>query len=295
MNMNLDSHGLPVQSNGDANDQLNRCGLIAVAGQIDKDLPREHYWLWFSCIATLVGSHQVKPGVYVRYVGGNANNVSADQLLPVLCAWICLRDWSQAGLMFIRMVNRLGFAQNYTDGIEAASNVNSVSRKIETNVEKEPQSGLSGERWKLPDFMALRALPLFARTHWSLYPVALVADLFLVFAALASCGPVWRDDRGFTKRSPDDVDDGVLICTLATCRAIMPTPLSWLACKLYGRLRPWNYGCNGGVEYVNSSVGTTFVTYRPVFGSLRWYFRAESGGSPEIAELWKPICERYFE
>lgn len=33
-------------------------------------------------------------------------------------------------------------------------------------------------------------------------------------------------------------------------------------------------------------VGMVFV------GALRHYHRAESGGNPEIAELWRPIIER---
>lgn len=289
--MFTDANGLPVNSDGDARDQLNRVGLVMTAAHLNDKFPWADYErLYSDCCRAITGPLQPRPGIYVRSVGADANNVSADQLLPVLCAWVALGEWRQVAWLFVRMVARLGFAQNVRDGLNSTF----VSGNVESMQAGGPNERLPREKWKLPDFMLLRALPLFARISPVLYPLALVSDLLLVFAALVACGPVWRDDTGLTKRGPEDVDDGVLICTLAVCRAVRPTPFSELACFLYARLRPWNYGVKpihfDGPRVVwadDKSVGN-------VYGSLRWYFRAEAGGNPEVAELWKPICERYF-
>lgn len=266
--MHLDEHGLPCTLSGgklDANDQLQRCGMIVAAEEILNEKPTrpEHYY--FSCLKAINETHQVKPGIYVRHIGGDPANVSADQLIGALAAHVALGNTKQVLWLALRCLLRLGFAQNYKDG-------------------------LSGEdRTKIPDFMLLRALPLFTRASRWLYPVAAISDLLLVLAALAAVGPVWRDDKGFTKRSPDDVDDNNTILTFAVCRFKMPTPLSYLASRIYGRLRPWNYGCRDSQVYFDDNV------YHPVYGALRWYHRAENGGNPEIAEMYREICKRYFE
>jgi len=268
--MHLDEFGLPVQADGDANDQLQRVGMIATRFALSNEDNFNGPHIYSVCHLGLLVLLQKRPGIYVRHVDGDPANVSADQLISALCYWIASRNIKQAGLMFLRCIQRLGFAQNYKDGLS------------------------SKERIKIPDFMLIRALPLFARAHWLLYPVALVADVLLVLMVLSACGPVWRDDRGFTKRTPDDVDDNNTIMTLAVCAKRMPTPLSWLACRLYGKFRPWNFGCrettwSGEVRTIRLNA------YHPVYGALRWYHRAESGGNPEIAELWRPICEELFE
>jgi len=82
--------------------------------------------------------------------------------------------------------------------------------------------GLDGEpgHIKIPDFMLLRALPLFVRISKLLYPVAVFVDLYLVVAALSACGPVWADGSLLPhKRTPDDVDHNCTIVTLAVAAA----------------------------------------------------------------------------
>jgi hypothetical protein len=266
--MHLDQYGLPCQADGDRNDQLQRCGMIITARGLSAEQGLSGFEL--TCGLALLTKLQPQPGVYVRYIGGATDNVSADQLIAALCAHIANGTRRQAWLMFVTMCKRFGFAQNYKDGLNADT------------------------KTKLPDFMLLRGLPLFARMHPSLYVFTLLADALLVLAALSAVGPVFRDGSIVPhRRGPDDVDDNNTILTLAVCRARMPTPLSWLAVKLYSWLRPWNYGCRGirGIDY-----GQTVVEnmYKPVYGALRWYHRAENGGNPEIAEMWKPIIDRYF-
>lgn len=274
--MHLDKYKLPVQVDGDANDQLQRVGMIQTAfvynSEIKTDTDLGGITVHNLDIATkhaLLNQLQPRPGIYTRFVGSNTNNVSADQLISALTYWIASGNVKQAAWMFYRMVCRLGFAQNYKDGLNDSSST------------------------KLPDFMLLRSLSLFSRIHWSLWPIAVVIDLSLMLAALASVGPVWRDEKGFSKRTPDDVDDNLLILILTVCRAKMPTPLSWLAAKLYTKCRPWNYGCIHS-ETINGIMTQDLDYFSPVFGALRRYHRSGSGGNPEIAELWKPIVEKYL-
>lgn len=251
--MHTDEYGLPMQADGDRQDQLNRVGLLLTA-------------LWLSPIKGTNGLRllgglfnllQPRRGVYTRFTGSPENNVTADQLLPVLACYISARNKRGALWMLFRLLCRLGFAQN--------------TRKIE------------GGKWKLPDFMLLRALPLLCRIHWVTYPLALIADLYLLVTALACRLPVWRDDSLLpVKRSPDDVDDNNAICTFVTCRKILPTPVSIVAARLYGALRPVNYGV------------TKLGAENNIIGALRWYHRAESGGNPEVAEVYRELVNEVF-
>lgn len=219
------------------------------------------------CFQALIGDLQPSPGVYVRSVGNNANNVSADQLISALSAHIINLNSAHTWLMFKACLRRFGFAQNTKDGLNGDSS-----------------------KWKLPDFMLARAMPLFSRANRLLYPLALLSDVYLVILAIGAV----------LDRNPDHVDDNDTILTLAVCSARSATPLSWLARKIYTKLRPWNYGCVRDLSVpsgFNGEVASLSVShyYKPVYGALRWYHRAEAGGNPEVAELWKPICARLFE
>ena len=252
--MHLDAHGLPMQKDGDRNDQLQRVGMIGVATALGE----AHEYTGRSPGLALTKDLQPRPGVFTRYKGSDPANVSADQLIPVL-AYFLLADRRQAWRMFAACLLRAGFAQNYKDGLSGT------------------------DRAKIPDFMLIRALPLFARLSLLLYPLTLVIDFLLVIQALLQAGPVFRDDKLLpTRRSLDDVDDNNVIVTLITCRARMSTPLSWLAAKLYSALRPPNYGCNPGTDASN------------VCGALRWYHRPESGGNPDIATMYERLVIKYL-
>lgn len=283
--MNLDKWGLPAtklpDGTMDSNDTLQRVGMIATALDLADDIEVGQWETLLLYSAALQTSLQPKPGIYVRYPGADPANCSADQILSALAYWVASGNIRQICAIFLRMVLRLGFAQNYKDGLDATKT-----------------------KWKLPDFMLIRALPLFCRSHWSLYVFALCFDLFLLLSVAAAIGPVWVDDKGLRKRSPDDVDDNLTVLTLVVCRARYPTPLSWLAAKLYAKLRPWNYGCierdvpatSAQVREFGLEPGTNLTfpaKHSPVYGALRWYHRAPAG-NPEIAELWRPIVERYL-
>lgn len=276
--MNLDKFGLPCQADGDRNDQLQRCGMIVTALEMGGGRGFESLAFQERLEQAISNELQVSPGVYTRYIGGNPDNVSADQLIGALAAHVVCGNTKQIGYMALAMARRAGFAQNKKDGLNADT------------------------KTKTPDFMLLRALPLFARMHWGMYPIAVIVDILLILAALAAVGPVFPDGSLIPhKRGPDSVDHNNTILTLAACSYRMATPLSWLARKLFTRFCPWNYGCceSYKVDYGMFKSGFPVIVsphkYHPVYGSLRWYHRKESGGNPEIAELWAPICKELFE
>lgn len=242
--MHLDVNGLPIQSDGDAADQLQRTGFIAVGVALDGDMDVLPQTMFVNCMTALVANGLLQPtkGVFRRNASANPNTCSADQLIPVI---------AQRLLHNFRLDVRL-FAQN-THTIE-------------------------GKRKFLPDILFFRAAPMYFRRSLLRY----IFDLLLILQALVAVGPVWRDDAGLARRSLDDVDDANGIITLAVCHELNPTFLSKLACRLYAWLRPTNYGV------------TKLGSPNNIQGALDWYNRPESGGNPEIAQLWAPVVKRIF-
>jgi hypothetical protein len=228
--MYLDRYGLPTQENGDGNDCLQRVGMILTADALNDKVPASN--LLFGLALRL----QPSPGIFTRYVGGNTNNVSADQLVSALCASLAWNLHEIVLAMFVRMALRLGFAQNYVDGLN------------------------DDPRWKLPDFMLLRTMPLFARASWAFYPIAYMFDLYLLVMVLG--------DWIYLKTDKDPADINNTLMTVVLCREIKPTPISWLAYKIWPKLRPG------------------------IYSWLERYHRPESGGNIEIAQMWKPICDK---
>jgi hypothetical protein len=172
--MNLDKDGLPVQLDGDANDQLNRLGMIIVASYVERDFSQNHYLL--NCFHAITTFLQPSPGIYLRHRYGNQRNVSADQLLPILCVWTMGCHKIQKKRMLVSMLKRFGFAQNIVDGLNG-----------------------DNEKRKIPDFMLFRAMPLFARSFrsakwrhlWDLYlPIMVISDLIyiLLFSKQSDAG-----------------------------------------------------------------------------------------------------------
>lgn len=223
--MNLDKFNLPVQSNGDAADQLQRVGMIGVGdilGDDFIDIPFDN------ALKILL---QPEPGVYARFVGAVTNDVTGDQLIPTMALWVLMDSFTA-----IRNMNWV-FAQN-------------------TRKQGEPDVKT------IPDFMLLRAAPLLVRSSYLLYPLCYAVDLLLVIASIIFV----CINRGF-----DDVDDNNLVITLVACKAKMPTLLSYIAGKIYLKLR----------------------AYSPEY-ALRRYHRTESGGNPEIGEQWCQLLRRYL-
>jgi hypothetical protein len=106
-----------------------------------------------------------------------------------------------------------------------------------------------------------------------LWPLLVMLDFGFVINAVF----LWQRNR----HDPDKVDDNNHIVRLQQAYQYMPTPVSWLARKLYKWIRPKNLG--------NTIKGETC----PIMGSLAWYHRAENGGNPEIVEAYRPLIKRW--
>ena len=208
--MFLDEYSMPMQADGDKNDQAQRVGMIA-AGVVlggNTEPVRD--------VAINLDLLECRPGVYTRFVGATPEDVSADQLIGVLGGRLALGQTRAVFRMLGQMLLRFGFAQN--------------------------KRRLDGTR-NIPDPMIFRAAPLFMRASWLLYPLALLCDLYLLLLATSPALPVWRDNSFFpVRRREDDVDDNNNVLTLALCKRIKPTPISLLSCWLYAKLRPINLG-----------------------------------------------------
>jgi hypothetical protein len=192
--MFTDQYGLPVQSNQDANDQLQRVGMIAVASVLTPMPTSVPVWV------ALEKNLQPSPGVFSRFTGGQTNDVSADQLISALGAFIANDCAREAWDMLKSMIKRYGFAQNTVDGL----------------------GGSQAKR--IPDLMFFRAMPLFCRMSWLTWPFAWIFDLFLVVMVLG--------DYYYKQTDPDPADCIDTVLTLAVCRAKKPTLISWYCCQL---------------------------------------------------------------
>lgn len=258
--MYLDAHGFPTESNGDANDQLCSCGLISAGLALGGDIEA----IPLDCFANtaLIFALQPRQGVYIRHVNGDPSDVSADQLIPVMAAWAARRDEGQLFRMILRMIERLGFAQNW--------------------------KRLDGSRKFSPDFMLIRALPIALRTHWIFYPLCLIFDVLLPLQAIFG-NFITKDDSIIPRyRGLDDVDTRVFIVTMIVARKLYPTPFSLITPWLYRVLCPRNFGV------------TLLGSKNNVQGQLDWYHRntfrrpGEAAGNIEIARLFEPLVEEVF-
>lgn len=234
--MYLDKNGLPVQADGDANDQLQRVGMIATGLKISprKDFPVSE----IKALKALKTILQPRPGVFVRNPETSANNCSADQIVSALSAFVIYNESTESLKLFLKMMLRLGFAQNYKDGLNSSTHT------------------------KLPDFMFLRAMPLFSRTSWLTWPLAWIFDAYLLVMVVSD----WL--YKLSQKDPSDCNNTVM--TLAVCKLAKPTVFSLLATSLAKALR---------LDFSSR---------------LARYHRSESGGNPEIAQLWEPICKYLF-
>jgi hypothetical protein len=202
--MNRDQYGLPIQSDGDANDQLQRTGFALIAYGLGSE--KTNAWSVTDFYYGLIYLLQGPLGIWRRHAQANPNNCSADQIIASIGACIVWQEINTTAASFAQMLKRFGFAQNYKDGLS-----------------NDTQS-------KIPDFMFFRAMPLFCRMGWAGYPFAVVFDFYLLALALG--------DWVYLKTEHDPVDINNTLLTIIICQKIYPTPFSIAAYWLWPKLRP---------------------------------------------------------
>lgn len=238
----IDNRGLLTHS-GDGGDTANREGLFAIAEVLCPTSPFRQI-SWDMRRAQL----EISPGIYVRHPEGsravpsfwsNPNEFSRDQQIPLTVAMTLKQDWWARDRLFKAHSRRFFKCQN-SDWLSPAIYMRCA------------QNGL---------LHALAWLPL------------IVFDLALLWNTFNRCGWVPQITDGKLKwLDEDDVGDDVNhTVMLLYARLYSPTPVSWLARKLYVWFRPY-----GGVQR-----------------AWDWYFREESG-APPLNELWSPIIKKWM-
>jgi hypothetical protein len=282
--MNIDTWKL-IKSGGDGGDTCHRMYTMLIRLRLGWWL---HAWETvpdaFKNVAgpaEVQALLEVEPGIYRRHPdpnfwGSDPRNHSRDQMTPVIC-WHALMSHSQSVGKFHRteMVElikacrkRWMFAQNvYPNWVDPRTE--SVKKKM-------------------PDFLNFDLWGIMARafikTKWApiALPVILFGDAWMLLSVFTSLwAPINHDGTlQFRWPGPDDVDDDNLNNVLMVSQYTFQTPLSWLARKLYKRFRKKNYG--------NTKLGEQ----NAIMGALMWYHRAPAG-NPELAEIARPIVEKY--
>jgi len=262
--MHRDSLGLIVQADGDGGDTCQRTGMYWFGRFVNDGKWLESTSRQFMAEATKL---EVGPGILVRHpeqpdFRSDPQSTSRDQQDPLVVALGVLEPLSPVGKQK-QLLNRIFRA--HKDRFFKYQNKDIAN----------PQTfGLY-----------IRAF----KAKWA-YPFLFLTDLGLLFNAFVAP----------TQRNPDDTDDLNHIVRLTQAAIIMPTPVSWLARRLYARWRPPN--CGSSIVARHEWIGRTGVDpsvlppleSNHVMGALTWYFRAQNNGNPEIAETYRPIIAKLF-
>lgn len=273
--MYLDHLGLIVQKDFDGGDSLHRAGSfelvhsiaarknIQVIHRAGHSLPTP--WL------TAQRLYEVCPGLYVRHPDkgkwySNPDTTSRDQLVPAIIALGMSGMRRELWRLEWQIIKRGLFAQN---------------------IYRNWDDPLTQKR-KLPDTF-LFCIPILIRAWgwraFPFYPALLFLDFVDVLGQIVESIPIHvTDDREVRRKQPDDVDDMNGINKHLLALAVLPTPFSWLSRKIYSKFRMKNLG--------NTKKGEV----NHVMGALVWYNRNDEGGSgnPEMAEIYRPLIEKYF-
>jgi hypothetical protein len=144
--------------------------------------------------------------------------------------------------------------------------------------------GDSAYTWKLPDITFVGHWAMYYRGLWMLsaYPAIMVCDLDLLVNALIKVYS-YGTDQGNT----DDIN---YIASLALSYYRFPTPLSWLARKIYGsrpraKTPPATSPENAGYAQETNTIQVV----------LNAYFRYDDPKQgPMLNEWWRPIIKEMF-
>jgi len=270
--MYIDSYAIIVQQNGDGGDSLQREGMYAFGKWLRYDQSQNVAYLANDpgrpSTQEIIDKFEVLPGIYVRHPdlskwSGNPLTTSRDQVVPVIAYCAAYKDYPRLWRLFKSTMKRGFFAQNFI------------------------RNGPNKTDYKLPDTM-ITHLGLFIRAggYWTapLYPILFITDFIDLIGTIGRLAPVHMRDGGDLRwKDLGDVDDNNTVISQLLAARFKPTPTSWLRRQIYAHWRPKNLG------------NTVLGEQNHVMGALAWYHRREAGGNPEMAELYRPLIEQYFE
>jgi hypothetical protein len=211
---------------------------------------------------------EVKKGIYVRHPDpnqwySNPKTTSRDQLVPVLAYCAAYQDYPRLWRFFKATAKRGMFSQNTK------------------------RAGKGHKEFKVPDtFLGHLSLFIRAGGYYTLpfYPLLVLTDTISFTGTLLHQIPIhWEQtNKRLRFKESRDVDDNNTIIYHLMAAHFKPTPISWLHRQFYAITRPPNNG--------NYLLGET----NNVMGALVWYHRKQNRGNPEMAELYRPLVEKYF-
>jgi hypothetical protein len=262
--MYRDKYGLIVQKDGDDGDSLHRMGVFLI-GEIlaRRDLAASKAMLDMISHLSSIDEHGRITWIRGATQWTNPNDVSRDQLIPVII-----------GLgLFER---EAGLPSHVLD--------KTVSM-IEENKLRAPNGDLFIGHYSL-----------IVRATWQRYDYLqkalswaflLITDVPLVLGSVVKCLPFrWNEQkREIERNGMDQVDDWNDLLPLLQAMILAPTPLTWLARKIYSNFRGENHG-----HLISAHVGPE----NDVFNALLWYNRLTSGGNPELVDPFVSAISFHF-
>lgn len=120
--------------------------------------------------------------------------------------------------------------------------------------------------------------------QWSiLWPITVLWDISLLIGAMERCHwlPRWDQDnkRIVWRNDPDDVGDDLNL-QMSFAQPGHPSPVRWLARKLYVKFRPEVYIYGSPVNRAHAC--------------WCWYYRKEAENQYNLATLWAKNCKKLF-
>jgi hypothetical protein len=274
--MIIDAYAIIVQADMDGGDSLQREAMYAFGQKLVYNTNIQTIKFDGKIIRRpssefILNKLEVQPGIYIRHPDSskwysNPETTSRDQVLPVIAYCAAYEDYDRLWRLFKSTVKRGMFAQNFV------------------------RIGEGETAKKIPDPMHLNLAQFIRAGGWwtaVFYPFLWIFDLVELFGTLISILPFeFKDDYLYpTLKDGDDVDDNNKIIQHLIAANYKPTLISELSRYIYSVTRHENLG------------NTVLNEKNPVMGALVWYHRDTHGGAgnPEIAELYRPLIEMYFE
>lgn len=278
----IDKHGLIVQSNGDGGDTFHRMNMYAVGlkkreelGISNKGLPKidlEEALNKLEC--------QKWKGNYVRHPNPNSwtshcDRLSRDQAIPFIYATGKMSLMSKLIPFLIWNIIRLGFMTNTRNN--------------------HSMPGDSNYKWKIPDWNGPRIWAMYIRSLLpililaglviGLFNIVLLSKLVVIVVGILLLGDLHNLFNSLVKvliydENEVNSDDLNHILVLMQAKEILPTPIGWLARKIYVKYRESPKAPDGGYK-------SDFAPQK----CLDHYFREDNGGPP-MDDVFRPILEK---
>jgi len=259
LNNYLDINGLPTELGGDAGDTAQRIGMICFGRYLTSNANPYQMRQWLQKIT-------INPGTYCRNPAPtgawwiNPLNFSRDQTRSLVMAMGAYGITDQLKANLLNLIKNFGFYPNkYPNYVNP---------------------GDSGYVAKVPDFASPEHIAEYIRAFYAsgnkwmlaLYPAVLLGDCFKLLGSLID---VFYTDRDLART--DDVNS---IMSHLQALNWMPTPLSWLARKLYIKYRP--------LVYTDAN-----IVHGPESALYSYFFHDPNGIQP-IYYIYKPLMDKYF-